>query len=472
MSFGLKLRLAVFVSAIALMIGLGGWTAHTSWARIHEMRQRLTAAQSQSFFFADHFQQAVLALNNLVLRQEIHHDPSLWQQFRRTREELNRWIVGEAALWTTAPEQAISARLQEAYRAYLRAARQLAGPAAAAGRSSVDAMTGLAQFEARSEALLGLAYELANAHRRALNLFLQRSDRSLAHLQFVLWGSLVLLLVCGSGLAAVVYRELIAPLQLRLVESRQLMGRQEKLASLGLLAAGVAHEIRNPLTAMKARLFALQRLLDRDSPEQADAEVIGQEIQRLERIVRDFLLFARPAEPAFRLLPAEQPLRQVQTLLASQLAQTNITLTLEAGPAAAVRVDPNQLEQVLINLVQNAADSIQRDGTITLRIRKDRKRLHDQVREVVILEVADTGKGIPADVQKRLFDPFFTTKATGTGLGLSIALQTVEKQGGTLQYQTEHGRGTTFGIVLPAGAEAASGAPPASGPEEIARSAA
>jgi signal transduction histidine kinase len=103
----------------------------------------------------------------------------------------------------------------------------------------------------------------------------------------------------------------------------------------------------------------------------------------------------------------------------------------------------------LINLIQNAADSIGQNGTVTLRVRLDTKRLTDRLTDVVILEVADTGKGIPPEVQKRLFDPFFTTKDTGTGLGLPIAARIVEKHGGALQYQTQPNHGTTFGIVLP-----------------------
>jgi signal transduction histidine kinase len=118
-----------------------------------------------------------------------------------------------------------------------------------------------------------------------------------------------------------------------------------------------------------------------------------------------------------------------------------------------IQVDPEQIKQVLINLVQNAADSIAHDGTITLRARQDRKPLSNGETDVVILEVTDTGKGIPPEIEKRLFDPFFTTKDTGTGLGLSIAAGIVQNHGGALQYQTHVHHGTTFGIVLPQATE-------------------
>jgi signal transduction histidine kinase len=112
-------------------------------------------------------------------------------------------------------------------------------------------------------------------------------------------------------------------------------------------------------------------------------------------------------------------------------------------------MDAALIKQVLINLVRNAGEAIDGAGTVTLRARRDQVALLGQQRAVAILEVSDTGRGIPPEVEKRLFDPFFTTKEAGTGLGLSIAARVVEKHGGALQYQTQVGRGTTFGIVLP-----------------------
>src|SRR5208282_4720816 len=113
------------------------------------------------------------------------------------------------------------------------------------------------------------------------------------------------------------------------------------------------------------------------------------------------------------------------------------------------RADPQQLKQVLINLVQNAAESIVQNGQITLRARDSMARLAGQYRPVVILETEDNGRGIPADVQKRLFDPFFSTKDTGTGLGLAIAARIIEKHGGQLEFQTRPQHGATFGVIFP-----------------------
>ena len=227
------------------------------------------------------------------------------------------------------------------------------------------------------------------------------------------------------------------------------LARSEKLASLGQLAAGVAHEIRNPLTAIKAAMFLQLKKSPPGSQDRVDLDLVSGEINRLEHIVRDFLQFARPGEPQLVTAPAVQPLRQVQTLLAPQLEKSNIRLLLEASPPTHLRIDPDQIEQVLINLVQNAAEAIRHDGTITLRARRDTRTLGGVATNVVVLEVSDTGPGIPPEVEKRLFDPFFTTKRGGTGLGLSIGARIVQQHGGVMQCQTRANRGTTFGIVLP-----------------------
>ena len=448
MSESIKFRVSIFVAAIVLLVLLIAWTAHISWRRMSELHEHLSAQQWKSFQLADHLQQAILGLNNKVLRYAAYQDLEDWTNFDSASKELNRWINGQQPILSAEKELPLLDQISAAYRDYLASAMAINAKIYSTHRS-ITRLTELGDFEKQSDRILDLGFKLSTAHQESLESFRVQTLQSLDILRFVLSGLLILLLAAGGWLAVVVYRDMIAPMQVQLVESRRLAEQQEKLASLGMLAAGVAHEICNPLTAIKAWLYLQQKHLKPGTPEFADAEIIGVEINRLERIVKDFLQFARPSEPQFAVVSAEQPLREVQTLMEPGLEKSKIKLVLDGVAQAQIRIDPQQIKQVLINLVQNAADSIGKNGTVTLRARLDEKRLNERQTDVVILEVSDTGNGISPEAEKRLFDPFFTTKDFGTGLGLPIAARIVEKNQGALQYQTQADRGATFGIILP-----------------------
>lgn len=448
MNSGVICRLIIFFVTIALLVGLIGWTAHTSWRRIGDLHEQLSAQQWKSFQIADHLQQTIISLNNTMLRYAVSRDEADWTNFCTASQELDLWLNQQQPLLSSQKERPFLDDIAAAYKDYLTAAVALNTKIYGA-RVSITRLREFTDLEAQSKRILNLGIKLSEAHQQSIDALQRQNLRSLNILRWELFGSLTVLVAAGCWLAIVVYREMIAPLQVQLIESRQLVEQQEKLASLGMLAAGVAHEIRNPLTAIKAWLYLQQKHLARGTPEFADSELIGGEINRLERIVKDFLQFARPSPPQFAVVPAEQPLREAQTLMQPELEKNGIKLIIEEIAPEKIRIDPQQIKQVLLNLIQNAADSIGKNGTVTLRARRGEKRLNDRQRDVVILEVTDDGPGIPPEAEKRLFDPFFTTKDSGTGLGLSIAARIVEKHQGALQYQTQAGSGTTFGIILP-----------------------
>ena len=441
-------RLIALILAFVGIVALIFWTAQSATRRSNELREKLTSVHLKSFQIADHFQQTILELNNAVLRYGVYHDPNDWAYFEKTSKGLDAWIDDQVPLLSTEKEKQILELINSTYDQYTAAARQIASTMGAKSQTTPQ-LQEFSQFEDESQRVLNLGFKLAGAHGESMNNFLADSNKSLSYLRVVLVVSLGLLLVAAGGLAVVVYGELIAPLRVKLVQSQAIVERQEKLASLGMLAAGLAHEIRNPLTAIKAWLFIQKKHLHPHTTEYADAEIIANEVSHLERIVKDVLLFARPSEPRLVTVSAEQPLRQAQALLATQFQEANIRIAVENSARADIRIDPQQIQQVLINLIQNAAESISRDGVITLRASNGSKRMPNGLMDAVVLEVADNGRGIAPDVEKRLFDPFFTTKEAGTGLGLSIAARIVEKHGGALQYTTQVNRGTTFGIVLP-----------------------
>lgn len=447
MKFGVAFRLAALGLAVGLMGLLIVYFTLSSQTEANELRARLGTVDSESFGFADQFRGRLREVNTLRLREAIDHDPATWQQFLKAGSDLNNWLNQQAPKLAAESEQDLLRQTRAAFEDYLRTVERLHKP------PQEDTQEAAAETEltirAKSQRLSDLGQNLAKAHYALRNQLLLHANETLTRLRRLILGLLGLLFIFGLAIAALAYRDLIVPLRVKLVESQSLVERNEKLASLGMLAAGVAHEVRNPLTAIKAAVFMQQKKFAPGSQERADADVVQREILRLERIVTEFLQFARPAEPQLVKTTANAPLQEVQSFLAPELARSNIQLVVENAAPLPIEADPEQLKQVLINLVQNAADSIGRDGRITLRARADRKPLRNGETNVVVLEVADTGKGIPPDVEKRLFDPFFSTKTTGTGLGLSIAACLVEKHGGALLYQTQLNHGTTFGIVLP-----------------------
>lgn len=441
-------RLVVFFGTISMLLAIIAWTAHVSWEKTGELQEQLSETQSKSFEIAGHLQQTVLGLNYRVLRYAAYQDSADWTNFYAASQDFGVWLQEQRPILSSEKERPLLEQIMVAYGNYMAEATAL-NSKIYGSHQSVTRLVEFNELEKRSKEILDLSIRLSVAHEESGNSLQAQNFHSLAELRYTLLGALGGLLLAALWIALTVYREMIEPLQVQLVESRQLVQQQEKLASLGMLAAGVAHEIRNPLTAIKAWLYLQQKHLTRGSPEYADAQIIGGEISRLERIVREFLQFARPPEPKWEVIPAEQPLLEAQQLLEPELAKKNVRLTIGRIEPALVRIDTQQIKQVLINLIHNAADAIENGGTVTLGVREDEKRINDRLLDVVILEVTDTGKGISPEAEKRLFDPFYTTKDTGTGLGLPIAARIVEKHNGALQYQTQVGHGTTFGIILP-----------------------
>jgi signal transduction histidine kinase len=444
-----RLRLAGLVLTALLGSVLVIWVSRATWDRVDRLQRQFAGLNAESFYRGVRMRNDIERMNEDLLRYRLRGDTNDAEAFyngtRAFKQKLDRNSTNAA----TPLERDFLERIRTAYTDYLVESAKVL-EASRAHWSSSQAKDFLVSYEKvrqQSEQLLGLCDTFIDHQRANFDAFLRASDATLANFKRLLEVAAALLIVLAGALVLLVYRGMIAPLRLRLTESQAIIVRQEKLASLGVLAAGVAHEIRNPLTAIKFRLFSLKKCLA--AAAQEDAEVITNEISRLERIVKDFLQFARPSEPNLVAMPAQRILQEVHELLRPQLEKSAIKLELEASEAAWVRADNQQFKQVLINLVQNAADSIGRGGVIRLRASSQAGRGRKGVDGSVVIEVIDTGKGIPPEVQQRLFDPFFTTKEGGTGLGLPIAARIVEKHGGKLSYQTARNRGTTFRVVLP-----------------------
>jgi len=228
--------------------------------------------------------------------------------------------------------------------------------------------------------------------------------------------------------------------------------RKNKLIELGTIAAGVAHEIRNPLASI--RTFA-QLMPDRmDDPEFKNefSKLVMQDVDRITKVVESMLAFARPAQVKIAEYRVTDLVEEAILLVQSRLKNKRIELIKQFREEPVLNVDKQQILQVLVNLLSNAVDALPEQGKI--RIATGTRAMEDAsggngAQRFAVIEVADNGPGIPAAVRNRLFDPFFTTKKEGTGLGLSISQKIARDHGGIITVSSIEGKGTTFQVNLP-----------------------
>ena len=233
-----------------------------------------------------------------------------------------------------------------------------------------------------------------------------------------------------------------------LKQRQQQLVQSEKMAALGQLSAGIAHEIRTPLTSIKIFIQSLGKEIDLDENQEEDFRIILREIDRINENITRFLNFARPEEPLFHAINISALVKESVNLLAAKLRNSGIRLDISLrDEPPPLEGDPKQLGQVFLNLFLNAAEAMPHGGTLT--IRSAVKVNPDTGQELFQLVIKDTGHGIPEIDRPYVFDPFFTTKAGGTGLGLSIVYSIIQKHNGTIEVDSELGKGSSFILSLP-----------------------
>ncbi len=220
--------------------------------------------------------------------------------------------------------------------------------------------------------------------------------------------------------------------------------RNDRLTTIGKMAAGIAHEIRNPLTSIRGFLQLLMRDLEREGwdKEKSYADLILAEIDRVNELLNRVLLLSKPLEIVLVNDDVNTVVKDLGILHESDARMHNIQIQFQLGEIPQVKLDLSMFKQVLVNLIRNAIDAMENGGTLTL------STSYDTFENVVKIDVSDTGPGIPSYLLDRIFDAFFTTKEQGTGLGLAICQRNIHEFGGNIRVNSK-GYGTTFSVLLP-----------------------
>jgi len=228
--------------------------------------------------------------------------------------------------------------------------------------------------------------------------------------------------------------------------------RKNRLIELGTIAAGVAHEIRNPLASIKTFAQLMPERMDDPEFKNEFSKLVLKDVDRITKVIESMLAFARPAQVNIKEQPANDLIEEAILLVQPRLKGKHIELSREFHGNPIVNVDKHQILQVLVNLLSNAADASHDQGKIRVATGVNQRDINgdgNRNQKFTVIEVSDNGSGIPTAVRNRLFDPFFTTKKEGTGLGLSISQKIVRDHGGAITVSSVEGKGTSFQVNLP-----------------------
>jgi len=476
----LRVRIYLLLGTLTLATLCGG--AITLWyaARMETLFGAMIDKGLAAVSVASELEISFASQKGFVTAFFLDGDPKWLELLARHQEKFEKDIIEAKARSTSTEASRILSRIESNYLRYVQA-RDGVIELYQAGEREVGRKL---HIEARSQydAILDLCGEYRSMHQRDVEDAERASLDQVRMMSAVALTLMPVVLVLAVFLAIVLSRQVLGPIRrmarggedgnglfpnevealheriqdlvkhvgqakIKLEKSQEHLVQTEKMALVGKMAAGVAHSIRNPLTSVKMRLFSLQRSLTFNAVQEEDFTVISEEIRNLDAIIQNFLEFSRPPKLKKQRASPTDVVDQALLLLSHRLESGRIEMEISReGRLADIMIDPEQIKEVLVNLVVNAIEAMPGGGRLSIQ---EESGFIEPLGRVAVIRVADTGSGIAEELRETVFLPFYSAKEEGTGLGLSIARRIIEEHGGNLSLTQAKGGGARFTITLP-----------------------
>jgi len=478
----LRSRLYAILTSLVLLTMIGGLVMVWYTYRIDRLLNTIIDRNMAAYQAAEALETALVNQKGFVSYYFLDGDPDWIRQLGEYRQIFSQSLETSRRLAENRSQRAVIKKIETEYSKYIIRKDQVI-VCYKAGKRDLGAKFHQA-VRKQFFIILELCKQYKQVHVRQIVAAREKSSIQAAKLRAIAWLAMLLEFMLGGILIFILVFRILGPLQKlareadrerapeksadeinalsrsvrelienvdstqdELEKSREHLLQAEKLALVGKLAAGMAHSIRNPFTSVKMRLFSLSRTLKLNVTQKEDFDVISEEIRHVDTIVQNFLEFSRPPKLQIQPVSPSTVVDAALQLLKHRLKSYDVSVqVVRKKMLPEIQGDPEQLKEVLVNLVVNACEAMTNGGKIIIH---EEERFVQPLSRLAVIRVIDDGPGISESIRDKVLQPFFTTREDGTGLGLSIASRIIEEHGGWMDVISENGRGATFIITLP-----------------------
>ncbi|MBI4436231.1 MAG: MCP four helix bundle domain-containing protein [Candidatus Omnitrophica bacterium] len=424
------------LAVMAFLLILVGYFTFITTKNLQNVSRSIMKENVSSLKAAEELELALLNQKGMVSSYILDGNPEWLRTLEEKKRDFDIWFKNAQEVALTPEEKRILQDIRALYKVYDNQRNRAIGLYQGGNVTEAKGIL-LNDMKNSIDALYQKCEDLILTNESLIVKAEASSRRNAIKMTSLIWVTILITLCLGLVMGFLIARKV----------GEQLV-QSAKMASLGQLSATIAHEIRNPLSAIKMRVHSLQEELKENLSAKDDTAVINEEINRMEKIVQNFLDFARPPEPNLQRVDIHRVLESTVDFLSPKVSSQKIEIHKRwEAVSLEVEIDKEQMRQAFLNILLNAIEAMPHGGR--LEISTSMKNGDRKSAGVLDIEFKDTGVGIPPDLKKKLFEPFFTTKQTGIGLGLFIASRIIQMHKGVITINSEAGGGTRLNMRLP-----------------------